>query len=205
MKNILQVDSSILGDASVSRRLTSAIVERLLVLAPAAHVVHRDVAAAPLPQYTGAVAFTRAQPADAQGPSGDRDVALLDAALEEVLAADTIVIGAPMYNFGIPSQLKAWLDAICVAGRTFGYGANGPEGLLGGRRVIIASARGGMYGADTPMAPLDHQETYLRGFFAFLGIRSIEVVRAEGIKVGPDGRQRALDEGLQQASLLEAA
>jgi FMN-dependent NADH-azoreductase len=205
MTNILQVDSSILGGQSVSRRLTTAIVDRLRAIAPDARVVRRDVAAEPLPQYTGAVAFGRSQAVEARDPAVGGDIAILDAVLDEVLAADTIVIGAPMYNFGIPSQLKAWLDAISVAGRTFRYGANGPEGLLGGRRVIVASARGGLYGAESPMSSLDHQETYLRGFFAFLGIPSLEIVRAEGVMMGPEVKERALDTALRQAALLEAA
>jgi FMN-dependent NADH-azoreductase len=205
MKNILQVDSSILGDQSVSRRLTAAIVERLRALAPDARVIHRDLAAQPLPQFVGPFFAARTQPADARDPSVSGDVATLDAVVDEVLAADTIVIGAPMYNFGVPSQLKSWLDAVAVGGKTFRYGANGPEGLLGGRRLIIASARGGQYGADTPMAAFDHQETYVRDFFAFLGIRSPEIVRAEGLAMGPEIRERAVDGALRQAALLEVA
>ena len=117
--------------------------------------------------------------------------ALSDELIAELRAADTIVIGAPMYNFGVPSQLKAWIDRIAVAGRTFRYSPAGHEGLAGGKRVIIASARGGLY-AGTPRESMDFQEAYLRQVFTFLGITEIEVVRAEGIGLGPDQRSAAI-------------
>jgi FMN-dependent NADH-azoreductase len=202
---ILHIDSSILGDHSVTRQLSAAIVARLRALAPTATVTHRDVAATPLPQFTGAVATGRGVPADQRSPAVQADVAILDQVVAEVFAADTLVIGAPMYNFGIPSQLKAWLDALAVAGTTFRFGPTGAEGLLGGRRVIIASARGGLYGADTPLASLDHQETHLRGFFGFLGITDVEVIRAEGVMMGPEIKQQALAAALRQTAELQAA
>ncbi len=203
--NILHIDSSILGDHSVSRRLSAAIVARLQVIDPSATVTQRDVTANPLPQFTGALAMGRGMPTDQRSPEVAREVLLLDAVVAEVFAATVIVIGAPMYNFGLPSQLKAWLDALAVAGTTFRYGANGPEGLLGGRRVLVASARGGFYGADTPMASLDHQESHLRGFFGFLGITDLEIVRAEGVMMGPEVKERALQAALQQTAELQAA
>ena len=203
--NILHIDSSILGDHSVSRQLSAAIVARLRALDPSATVTYRDVAAQPLPQFTGALAMGRGLPAEQRSADVQRDVAVLDQVLAEVLAADAIVIGAPMYNFGIPSQLKAWLDALAVAGTTFRYGAAGPEGLLGGRRVVVASSRGGFYGADTPMAAMDHQETHLRGFLAFLGITDLEVVRAEGTMMGPEVKAKALQGALQRTAELKAA
>ena len=189
--NILHIDSSILGEHSVSRQLTAAIAARLQAGAPGATVHYRDLAAQPLPQFT-------ATPGEAEG-------AALSAALEHVLAADIIVIGAPMYNFAIPSQLKSWLDALAVPGKTFQYGANGPEGLLGAKRVIIASTRGGYYGADTPMAPLEHQESHLRSFFGFLGVTQPEFVRAEGVKVSDDARAQAMTAAFEQIEALRAA
>ena len=125
--------------------------------------------------------------ADASDPA----VALGNQMLEDFLAADIVVIGAPMYNFGIPSQLKAWIDRIAVAGKTFRYGANGPEGLAGGKRVIIASSRGGMY-ASGPAAVMDFQESYLRTVFGFIGITDIEFVRAEGLNMGDEPKAQAL-------------
>jgi FMN-dependent NADH-azoreductase len=113
-------------------------------------------------------------------------------ALDAFLAADIVVVGAPMYNFGIPSQLKAWIDRLAVAGRTFRYTEKGPEGLAGGKRVIIASSRGGLYGPQSGMAALDHQETYLRAIFNFFGITDITFIRAEGVAFGEAQREQAL-------------
>src|SRR5690606_6844320 len=118
--------------------------------------------------------------------------------LEQFLAADVVVIGAPMYNFGIPSTLKAWLDRIAVAGRTFRYTENGPEGLAGGRKVVIASARGGIHTG----APTDFQEPYLRQLFAFIGVDDVEFVRAEGVAFSPEHRTRALAAALEQAAAM---
>jgi FMN-dependent NADH-azoreductase len=203
--NILHIDSSILGAHSVSRQLSAAIVARLRTLDPAAAVTYRDVVADPLPEFSGAIAAARGLPAEQRSGDVGRDVALLDRVVAEVLAAQTIVIGAPMYNFGLPSQLKNWLDAVAVAGTTFRYGADGVEGLLGGRRLIVASARGGLYGAGTPQAAFDHQETHLKGFFGFLGVTDIEVIRAEGVMMGPEIKTRAIEAALREAGELEAA
>jgi FMN-dependent NADH-azoreductase len=132
-------------------------------------------------------------------------VADADAVLDEFLAADVVVIGVPMYNFGIPSTLKSWIDHLAVAGKTFRYSEAGPEGLACGKRIILASSRGGFYGPDTPAAPLQHQESYLRGFFGFIGIPDIEVVSAEGVNYGPDHKQKALEGAVAEASALRDA
>ncbi len=203
--NILHVDSSITGDQSVSRRLSAAILARFRALDPAAAVTYRYVVADPLPDFSGAIAFARSQPADARPAAIRADVERLDRVVAEVLAADVVVVGAPMYNFGLPSQLKHWLDALAVAGTTFRYGPNGAEGLLGGRRLVIASARGGVYGAGTARAAFDHQETHLASFFAFLGITDVETIRAEGTMMGPDVKTRAIDGALRDAAELTAA
>ncbi|WP_242113084.1 FMN-dependent NADH-azoreductase [Luteimonas aquatica] len=198
--NILHIDSSIQGGQSVSRALSAAAVSRLREFAPEAKVTYRDVASAPIPQFSAAIASGLVQ--DTQTAESRRDAEILGTVLDEVLAADVIVIGAPMYNFGIPSQLKSWLDALAVPGRTFRYGAAGVEGLLGDKRVVIASSRGGFYGPDSPAAALEHQESHLRGFLGFLGVTRVDVVRAEGTKVNPE---QALQGGLRQATQLEAA
>ena len=125
--------------------------------------------------------------------------------LDEFLAADTVVIGAPMYNFTIPSQLKAWIDHILVAGKTFKYGPQGVEGLAGNKRVIVAVSRGGYYGAGTPAAIGEHLETYLRWVFGFIGIKDPEFIAADGIQVGPEHREKAVAGALQAASVLDAA
>jgi len=124
--------------------------------------------------------------------------------LDEFLAADIVVIGAPMYNFGIPSQLKAWIDRIAVAGKTFRYTASGPEGLSGNKRVIIATSRGGFYGAGTPAAAVEHAESYLRSVFGLLGVTDLTFVVAEGLAIGPEQRDKAMQGALQTITKLSA-
>ncbi|MBT2142624.1 MULTISPECIES: FMN-dependent NADH-azoreductase [unclassified Rhodanobacter] len=177
---LLHIDSSALGGYSVSRQLTADIVAELKRATPGLTIRYHDLAAQPLPHWTPV--------ADASDPAAVLGTEML----EEFLAADMVVIGAPMYNFAISSQLKAWLDRILVAGKTFRYTANGPEGLAGGKRVIIASSRGGFYGKDTPAAAMDFQEPYLRAAFAFIGIDDVEFVRAEGIAIGDEQKAAAL-------------
>jgi FMN-dependent NADH-azoreductase len=178
---ILKIDSSITGDNSVSRQLTEAVTGQLLKANRDSSVVQRDLVASPLSHLT-------------LGGSGDQDV------LEEFLAADTIVIGAPMYNFTVPSQLKAWIDRILVAGTTFRYGASGPEGLAGGKRVIVAVSRGGFY--DEANA-LEHVKTYLNGVFGFIGITP-EFVHADGVNYGPEQREAGIANGLLEIERLAA-
>jgi FMN-dependent NADH-azoreductase len=125
-----------------------------------------------------------------------RDIEAGERALDDFLAADVIVVGAPMYNFSIPSQLKAWIDRIAVAGKTFRYTEKGPEGLAKGKKVIVVSARGGIYSDGAPAAALDFQENYLRGVFGFVGIEDIEFVRAEGLNYGPAQREQAMTAAL---------
>jgi FMN-dependent NADH-azoreductase len=157
---LLHIDSSVLGPHSVSRQVSSAIVDRLRRQNPDLEIAYRDLSSTPLAHLSGS------HLAAAQGgaPSAEvqEDLAAGQAVLEEFLAADIVVLGAPMYNFTIPSQLKAWIDRILVAGKTFKYGAQGPEGLAGNKRMIVAISRGGFYGAGTPAAVGEHLETYLR-------------------------------------------
>lgn len=177
---VLHIDSSITGEASLSRQLSSAVVDALRLRAPDLQLVRRDLDAQALPHLDG------------QSLAGLADGAVV----QEFLDADVVVIGAPMYNFSISSQLKAWIDRVLIAGKTFRYTAEGPQGLAGGRTVIIASSRGGLYGADTPMAVADFQEPYLRWALGFIGISDVRFVRAEGVAYGPDQRQAALDAAL---------
>ncbi|MBS0362877.1 MAG: NAD(P)H-dependent oxidoreductase [Proteobacteria bacterium] len=203
--NLLHIDSSILGDHSVSRTISAAAVASLTAADPTLKVVRRDLSAQPPPHLTGEIFAARAIDPSQRTPDHDRAAAEADAILDEFLAADVVVIGAPMYNFGIPSQLKAWIDHIVVGGKTFRYGPNGVEGLAGGKRIILASARGGFYGPESPVAGLQHQESYLRGIFAFLGAPEIEVVGAEGVNIGPEQRQASLDAAVNAASGLAPA
>lgn len=178
---ILHINSSITGDNSVSRQLTEATVTQLLKGRPDARVVHRDLVASPLSHLT-------------LGGSGDEDV------LDEFLAADTIVVGAPMYNFTIPSQLKAWVDRIAVNGKTFRYTANGPEGLAGGKRVIVVVSRGGIYAPDHAF---EHVESYMKALFNFVGIEP-EFVRAEGVNISADHREQSIAGALDHVEALAA-
>ena len=204
MTKLLHIDSSVLGPHSVSRQLSAAIVERLRKATPALEVTHRDLTAAPLAHLSGAhlAAMQGTVNPDA---TLQQEIATSGAVLTEFLAADTVVLGAPMYNFTIPSQLKAWIDRIVVPGKTFKYGAQGPEGLAGHKRVIVAVSRGGFYGAGTPTAALEHLETYLRGVFGFLGVTQLEFIAADGIQVGPEHREKALASALEAVTALRAA
>jgi FMN-dependent NADH-azoreductase len=186
------VDSSILGPGSVSRQLSAEIVAAERRLHPGLEITYRDLASTPIGHLTGVHLAARSG-AVAETAEAQADIAIGDAMLGEFLAADIVVVGAPMYNFAISSQLKAWIDRLAVAGKTFRYSENGAEGLAGGKRVIIASSRGGYYGPQTPAAFLDHQETYLRGIFGFFGVRDITFIRAEGVALGAEQRAKSID------------
>jgi FMN-dependent NADH-azoreductase len=175
---LLHLDSSALGANSVTRELGAAVVARWQDAMPGLTVEYRDLDRNPVAHLTGSVL----------GQNDMVQVAEGERLMAQFLASDVIVIGAPMYNFGIPSTLKAWIDRIAVAGKTFRYGENGPVGLAGGKRVVIASGRGGVHGNG----PTDFQENYLRQVFGFLGITDIEFVRAEGVAYSPQHRADAL-------------
>ena len=197
---LLHIDSSVLGEASVSRRLSADVVARLEDLHPDLTIVRRDLSAAPLPHMSAAyVAATRGPQAAAPRPAA---LAEDFAALDEFLDADVVVIGAPMYNFGLPSNLKAWMDRLAVPQKTFAYVDGAPKGLCGGKRIIVASSRGGIY-TDGPYATADHQEKYLGLVFGFLGITDISFVRAEGLSM-PDKRDASIAAAEAEAAQLAA-
>jgi FMN-dependent NADH-azoreductase len=204
MTKLLHVDSSVLGPHSVSRRLSAAIVDRLRQATADLGISYRDLTATPLAHLSGAH-LAVAQGASNPDPSLLQEMAASEAVLAEFLSADIVVLGAPMYNFTIPSQLKAWIDRIIVVGKTFKYGVQGPEGLAGNKRVIVAISRGGFYGAGTPMAALEHLESYLRGVFGFIGVTQLELILADGIQVDPEHREKALAGALQAITALRAA
>ena len=201
---LLHIDASILGGNSVSRQLSAAAVERLRQTSPGIEVTYRDITSTPLAHLTGAH-LAAAQGASPEALDVREDVAASQAVLDEFLAADIIVIGAPMYNFTIPSQLKAWIDRILVAGKTFKYTDKGVNGLAAGKRVIVTISRGGLYGADTPSAAGEHLETYLRWVFGFIGIHDPEIIVAEGTQISPEHREKAMAGALQAATSLRAA
>jgi FMN-dependent NADH-azoreductase len=181
---ILHIDASISGDNSASRQLTRSIIDKLKGSKEGEEVIYRDLAANPLPHLT-LEAFA------------DRST------LNEFLAADTVVIGAPMYNFTVPTQLKAWIDRIAIAGTTFRYTENGPEGLMGGKRVIVALARGGFYNQGSPAAGFEFVERYLKAVFNFIGIEP-EFVAADGLAVSPEQRETSINQALGETVRLAA-
>ena len=175
---LLHLDSSILGDNSASRELSAAVVARWQDVVPALDVSYRDLASAPLPHLSGgSLAGLDAGEAAEAGR-----------VMQEFLDADVVVVGAPMYNFGVPSTLKAWLDRVLVAGKTFRYTESGSQGLAGGKKVVVVSSRGG---APQDSAS-DFQESYLRFVFGFMGVTDIEIVRAEGLAMSPQHRAEAM-------------
>ncbi|TYT23856.1 FMN-dependent NADH-azoreductase [Luteimonas viscosa] len=175
---LLHIDSSVLGDQSVTRELTAAIVARWRSRVRGLEVQSRDLARDPLPHLSAATL----------AGSDALEAARGETALREFLEADVVVIGAPMYNFAIPSTLKAWIDRIAVRGRTFRYTENGPVGLAGGKRVIVATAAGGIHDGQ----PSDFVEPYLRHTLGFLGVQDIEFVRADGIGLSPEHRAASI-------------
>jgi FMN-dependent NADH-azoreductase len=200
---LLHLDSSVLGPHSVSRKVSAAIVERLRLAHPGLEISYRDLTQTPLAHLSG-LHLAAGQGAAAEA-SLREDIAAGQAVLDEFLAADIVVLGAPMYNFTIPSQLKAWIDRILVAGKTFKYGPQGVQGLAGNKRVIVAISRGGFYGAGSPAAVGEHLETYLRWVFGFIGISNPEFISADGIQVGPEHREKAVSDALRAANTLTAA
>lgn len=180
---ILQINGAARSNGANSTKLADSITTRLKSKHPQATVEVRDLAAKPHPVLDEAALGALFTPADQRTPEQAARVALDDALIAQVQSADVIVLGVPMYNFGIPVQLKTWIDAIARAGVTFQYTANGPEGLIKGKKVYLALARGGMY-RDTPN---DSQVPYLKTVLGFLGMTDVECVYAEGLAMGAEG------------------
>jgi len=186
---ILHIDASPQGGASISRQLTASVVEKLTHDHPAATVTHRDLVESPISHLSGELLqVLRPAPGSTppSGPTIRAEADQTDTLINELLNADVVVIGAPMFNFSIPSQLKAWIDRVAQAGRTFSYSAEGPKGLAVGKKVIVVSTRGGVYAGTAYEAAMDHQEAYLRTVLNFLGMTDVAYVRAEGIAMKKD-------------------
>lgn len=196
--NILQINASARREGANSTRLANAIVDRLKAAHPDARISLRDLAVVPHPMLDEAALGALFTPADQRTPEQAARAALDDALIAEIQAHDTLVLGVPMYNFGIPAQLKNWIDAIARVGVTFRYTEAGPEGLLKGKKVYLALARGGFY-RDTDK---DAQVPYLKNVFGFLGMTDLSFIYAEGLNMGPE----AAAKGFAQAEVdLEAA
>ena len=192
--NILQINSSARRDASHSTRLANRIVRRLRDADPEATLTVRDLGLDPHPVLDEATLGALFTPASQRSPEQNARVALDDALIAELQAADTVVMGVPMYNFGVPAALKNWIDAIARAGVTFRYSEKGPEGLLTGKKVYVALTRGGKY----RNTPADTQVPYLKTVFGFLGLTDVAFVYAEGLNMGADAEQMAINSAYQQ-------
>jgi FMN-dependent NADH-azoreductase len=190
---LLHIDSSPLSDNSVSRQLSARTVANWKEVHPGTVVETLDLAVdAPTHLNGDSLGFRLGANAEGLTDVQRRENAVSERLVSQFLAADVVVIGAPMYNFSIPTQLKAWIDRVAQAGRTFTYTEKGPKGLAGGKTVIVASSRGGMYSTNPAMAGLDHQESYLKTVFGFFGITDVRIVRAEGVAMGEAAKQQAL-------------
>ena len=186
---VLHIDSSILGDASVSRQLSQALIEQLKTKHSALEIEYLDLNTVNIPHLTGAILMGQ----DAE------QTALGEKLLNQYLAADIVVIGASMYNFGLSSNLKAWIDRISVAGRTFKYTENGPVGLAGDKTAYILSSRGGVYGDNSPV---DFQEGLLKAVLNFTGVTDVQVIRAEGVNMGEDIKTQAINVALAKITQI---
>ena len=186
---LLHIDSSILGDASASRQLSQEVVQAWAAAEPGVQVTYRDLAADAISHLSAASLVAAGTPAELRDAAQKHEAALGENSIEEFLAADAIVIGAPMYNFTVPSQLKAWIDRIAVAGKAFRDTENDPQGLAGGKKVIIVSTAGGLHAGQPSGAA---HEDYLKLVLGFLGITDIEVIRAEGLAYGEEPRANAI-------------
>ena len=196
MNNILILDSAATGESSVSRRLTRAAAEALVARDPDAHIILRDVGSNPIP-HLNAETVPAIRAGIVETEAAREALELSDALIAELKAADLIVIGAPMYNFGMPSTLKAWFDHVLRARITFQYSEAGPEGLLKGKKAIVVEARAGLY-SEGPAASMDSQEPHIRTLLGFMGIDDVTFVRAEKLAFGPEAAEAAIGGALGQ-------
>ncbi len=189
---VLLIDSSILGDASASRALTHEVLDSIISLVPTSKLIYRDVVEEPIAHLTGSIAagFRPIGPTSFDAET-IKEHARSESLVNEFLASDVVVIGAPMYNFSVSSQLKAWIDRIVQPGRTFKYTPAGPVGLAGPKAVIVVSTRGGSY-LSGPMSGLDFQEAYIKAAFGFMGISDVQFVRAENMSRGTEASAKSM-------------
>src|SRR3712207_4358424 len=189
MTKVLIIDSAATGDASISRKLTSEVAERLAGRDPSVRIVRRDIGASPIPHLT---AETVGAIRGAARTEAEREaLALSDALIEEIKEADLIVIGAPMYNFGMASTLKTWFDHVVRAGVTFRYTEAGPEGLVKGKKAVVIEPRAGFY-SEGPAAVMDNQEPHIRTLLGFMGVDDVTFIRAEKLAFGPEAAAAAI-------------
>lgn len=192
MSKVLLVTSSVFGEQSKSAQLARELVEAWHGTHPGTTVVERALTPESIPHLSLDALGALMTPADKRSEAQHATVAFADRLIEEVEAADTIVLTAPMYNFSIPSTLKAWIDHVARAGRTFRYSPQGPEGLLKGKKVFVVTGRGGVYTGDSPAKVLDFQEPYLRAVLGFLGLTDVNFIHVEGLKVSPEAAEQGV-------------
>jgi FMN-dependent NADH-azoreductase len=201
--NILHVDSSPAGDHSYSRKISAALIEKLKSSHPDATTVYRDLVANPLPHLDPFMLGAMFAPAEGRSEEQMKALANSDQAVKELMEADTIVIGSPMHNFGISSQLKSWIDHIVRAGVTFHYTAEGPKGLVpSSKKVYIVAARGGVY-SEGPYKAYEHQDSYLKAILGFIGLTDVTVIPVEGVAMGPEAAAKAVSQA--EAAVAKAA
>jgi len=200
VKEILFITSSPRGNASYSKRVAGQVLEELCRAHPDASVTTRDLAHDRLPHLEDDFAATAAQPIETLTPTQRAAVRRSDLLIDELFAADVLVIAVPMINFTIPSTLKAWVDHVTRRGRTFVYGEGGPKGLVTGKRVILVQAKGGVYSGS--MQPSDFLAPYLKHMLGFLGMTDVRVIDVEGTSLGPDAAERATAQGMKCAGAV---
>ena len=188
---LLHIDSSILGDNSASRQLSSEVVKAWQTAEPSAVVTYRDLAADAISHFSAATLVAAGTTAELRNAAQQHEAELSAQALAEFLAADAVVVAAPMYNFTIPTQLKAWIDRIAVAGQTFRYTEAGPEGLCGNKKVVVVSTSGGLHAGQA--TGVGHED-YLKVMLGFMGITDVEFVRAQGLSYGEEVRAKAMND-----------
>jgi FMN-dependent NADH-azoreductase len=201
MNNVLFVSGSPRGQNSYSQQIARRVVDDLKIAHPAARIVVRNVARDPLPHVGEAFVSGIAVAPELRSPAEAKALAVSDALVDELIAADVLVLAVPMYNFGLPSALKAWIDHVVRAGRTFAYTAEGPRGLLANKKAIVVVSRGGVY-SEGPMKGFDFQETYLKSVLGFIGITEVEMVRVEGVAMGADAVRKAMAAARERSDAL---
>lgn len=203
---ILHLDNSILGELSISRSISAQVVEKLKATHGDAQVTYRDLVADPLPHITGELAAAMRGLIPEPRPEVQEQLVLADTLVDEFLSADIAVIGAALYNLTVSTHLKAWMDRVLRAGKTFRYNESGePVGLAGDARVILCISRGGVYAPGTPGAAIEHCESYLRDVLNFMGVKRLDVIAADGSAIGPEFAERAKVHVAKAISLLDLA
>jgi FMN-dependent NADH-azoreductase len=203
MAKVLHINSSVRSNGSLSRQLGAEFVAKLQAADPSTTVVTRDLVTNPVPHLTEQMMGAYFTPAEQRNADQAQTIKTSDALVDELLAADTIVIGAPMYNFSVTSGLKAWIDHIARVGRTFKYGASGPEGLVSGKKVYVFVASGGVY-SEGPAAAYDHVTTYLRSVLGFLGMTDVTFIVAEGVSKGEEAIAAAIAKSRSRIDTIAA-